>query len=238
MLFFFEGIGQDLTESDSKCNRQGADRSITRLIPNGVCIPEGYTATKVVNDFDFNGDGLSDLAIRYIQFPLEDGNMSYYSIYKCVSDTLFLLEREFKTLGKPYVKAFSETYQRKNPIVSELIEKYPLDVKIKFIQDTIKLSHIIPDDYGKTYKFIYDRFQENWFLEEIIYWAGNLEKSYLERLELDKKLLGKVMLEEKKPENKISIDEFDLLKSKRIADEEESAYFMNNYDIFEIGAKN
>lgn len=237
ILPLFCCVGQKADE-DKVCNRDAVDKSIARLLPKGICIPEGYTVEHVIKDFDFNGDGKYDVAVRYVKYPLEDGNMRYYSVYEQISDTIFSYKKVFNNVAYPFIKSYSENYRKRYPVVDSLLMIYPTGVKFLFSQDTIKIEHIIPDLYHKTYSFVYDKKYDNWYLQKVNYWIGELPVWLVRNGNLREELLEeRIYLDKKIPDKHISIDEFDLIESKRIADIEESAYLMNNYDIFEIGAK-
>ena len=220
------------------CNRNAVDKSIARLLQEGICIPEGHTAEKVIKDFDFNGDGKFDVAVRYARYPLEDGSMRYDAIFEQVSDTIFNLKKELRSLAVPFIEVLSASYRESHPKADSLVKIYPITRKIIFSADSLFIKHKIPDDFGKTYLFIYDKIKDNWYLQNIRYWFGELPLWLVRNADLREELLyGRIYLEEKIPDKQISIDEFDLIESKRIADIEENPYLMNKYDVFELGAK-
>ena len=241
LLSFFlllETSGQNLTKSDSVCNRQGADRSISRLIPIGVCIPNGYTATRVINDFDLDKDGLNDLAIRFIKFPLRDGNMENYALFKRLNENSFKRINMLQNISVPYIKSATVSYRETHPFADSLIRVYPITRKLEFDSDTLFIDLFIPSYYGKTHVFIYNSISENWHLIRTNYWVGNVPAWIVNNADLNRELLHKrINLESTIPEKRIAIDKFDLLESHRQAINEESAHFMNNYDIFKIGEK-
>ena len=213
------------------CNRNTVDKSLEKLIPKGICIPEGYFIFSIVNNFDFNKDKNADIAIRYGKYPIEVGDLVNYSIFEKVNDTTYLKKIELSNIFPPHIDNLYTASQDTSSVAHFLLKKYPYDAKVVFANDTIKISHLIPDDYGKTYEFVYNKNKDNWYLEKVQYWIGNLDRQYVERMNLSEKLLGQIKLESRIPEKKISIKDFDLAKSKKIA-EEESEYFINNYDVF------
>jgi hypothetical protein len=237
LLFNLTCIAQ-VIEDKTQCNQQSVDNSIARLIPDGVCLPDGYTADLVVKDFDFNQDRKMDLAIRFIKYPLQDGNMQNYQIFEQLNDTVYSIKKELVSLRLPYIKFLTASYRESHPLADSLARQYPLDTQLAFNSDSISVSHLIQNFFGKTYIFIYDNSTDNWHLQSIRYWLGELPLWLVRNADLREELLyERIYLEDKKPDKQISIDEFDLIESKRIADTEESPYLMNKYDIFELGAK-
>lgn len=220
------------------CNRKTIDRSIAKLLPEGVCIPDGnYTINMVNKRNDINGDKRNDLIIRYAENPLKLGSSVYYAFYFTISDSSYTNKKHLSNLTPPYIGNIYAASLSSDSVKLSMINTYPYDTQVDFKDDTLEISHLIPDDYGKTYIFIYNQGGANWYLAKIQFWVGNLDRQYLERMELSEELTKKILLEEKIPESHISIDEFDLKESKRVAKEEEGPYLMNKYDIFEIGAK-
>lgn len=231
-------------EGDSQmyqeCQVNTLDKSIRKLLPKDICIPAEYTIDQILNDFDFNKDGKNDVAIRYGEYPLKDGTMRYFSVFEQKDDTSFVRKKDLTSLAKPFIQAFSRSYLSSHPLADSLFQLYPQDVVISFRNDSINIDHQIPDLYHKTYIFIYDNDRGNWFLQKERFWIGELPVWLVRNGDLREELLTKrIYLDEDKiPNESISIDEFDILQSKKRAVEFESEYLLNNYDVFEIGAKN
>lgn len=234
MILFFIGCnGQSLNDNVS-CNRTTVDKSIAKKLPNSICIPNGYTIDLIIDDVDFNKDLYNDVIIRYSKYPLVDGNMRIYSIYKNINDTLFKMEKELNSLAIPYIDNLSTVYLESNSLADSLVNLFPIDTKISFSLDTIFVSHLIPDYYGKTYVFIYNLVEADWLLKEIQYWIGELPTWLVKNSNLDESLRDKINLETRIPENVMTIEKFNLIESKVLAIDE-SDYFMNNYDIYDWG---
>lgn len=231
LLSFISCKSQPLKENEI-CNQKAVDKSIAKKLPKSICIPDGYTIDLILTDVDFNKDFKNDIIIRYSKYPLKDGNMRYYSVYENIGDTVFTLEKQLTSLALPYVDNLSTSYLETNPIADSLVKLYPIDTKISFKIDTIFISHMIPDYYGKTYLFVYDQVEKDWFLEEIQYWIGELPAWLIKNSNLDEVLYKRIKLETKTPKDRLPLDKFDLKESKLKASEE-SDYFMNNYDIYD-----
>lgn len=229
LLIFIGCKGQQSNDS-LKCNRKTVDESIDKLLPKGVCVPEEYTVDQVTSEIDYNGDGRRDVVIRYSEYPLKEGTPRFYSIYQGYSDTSFVRKMDLPNVYPPYIRNIYAAASDSGSVGYSLLQQFPYDTKLEFINDTIKLSHRISFDYGKTYLFIYDSQKENWFLNKTIYWVGEIDRRDLEQMDLSMKLLEKILLETKAYDGTMPIDKFDLKDSKRKS-EEEKEYLLENYDV-------
>jgi hypothetical protein len=238
LCLFASASAQTAENDDQQCNRKTVDNGWRKILPRGICIPKGdYYINFVEPNIDFNKDDKLDVVVRYLESPPQIGTIISYGIYFRSSDTTFIEKMLLSNLVPPFIGNLQAASLSSDSIKLSMINMYPYDTEVLFNKDTIEISHLIPDDFGKTYYFVYNVLKDNWYLENIQYWAGNLDRAYLERLDLSEKLLGKVHLENKRPNTPLSIGEFNLIESKRIAETEESPYLMNKYDIFELGAK-
>ena len=201
-------------------------------LPEGICIPNGYTIDKVIKGFDFNRDAKKDIAVRYSIYPLVDGTMRYYSIYEAVDDTTYVQKGDLSNLVTPYINAFTQSYLKSHPIADSLANLYPTNIEFSFINDTILISHYLPDYYGKTYAFLFNAFKDSWYLNEVRYWIGNLPTWLVRNGNLKEELYSKIYLEKDKIVSKdIQINNFSFIESKKES-VEESEYLMNKYDVF------
>jgi hypothetical protein len=237
IFLIFPCSGQVKNDYQQLCSRKTVDRSILKKLPKGICISSRYTIDQIIFGFDFNNDKKEDVVIRYSEYPLKDGIKRYYSIFQRVSDTVFVQKKELKNICPPYLSNIYATASEKDS-VAFLVNLYPYDIEIEFTKDRIKLSHLIPEFYGKTYEFTFDKNADNWYLKEIQFWIGNLDERDIERMDLIKKLLNKNVIEVKKLNKRIAIDQFSLIESKKKASEEEKEYFMNKYNLFEWSTAN
>ncbi|WOK08074.1 hypothetical protein RT717_05435 [Imperialibacter roseus] len=228
----FYGNGQ-LENEAVECNRSAIEKSMLSRIPTDLCIPDDFMIDQVFDDFDFNRDGQNDLAIRYTKYPLQDGNMRYYSIYERENQDDCRLLTTMANLALPYVQILSSSYFEANPRADSLSKVYPLTTKIKFSYDSLIVSHLIPDFYGKDYVFLFDEEKNDWILKDIRYWIGEVPVWMVRNSNLKEELYGKVFLEGKIPEVEISISKLDLIQSKRIAEDSESEYLSSKYDIYD-----
>ncbi len=220
----------------SFCNRKGTDKSIEKAIPKGICIPDNYIVDKVVTGFDFNKDAKSDVVLRYSNYPLTDGTIRRYAIYQMVNDTTYVYKKDLSNLAIPYISILTRSYLELHPKADSLFNLYPVNVEISFNSDTITVSHYVPEYYGKTYIYLFNPSEDNWYLTKIRYWIGELPAWLVKNDNLQEKLYGKVYLEDRIINVITQIDNFDLVKSK-LASGAESEYLMNHYDLFNWSKK-
>ena len=238
LILTFQACTAQTSETKNICNRKTADKSLAKRLPKGICIRDGYTVDEVITNFDFNRDKKPDVVIRYGKYPLKNGMNRFYSVFERVSDSVFVIKKELKNIIPPYLDNVYAASSSSDSLASTLVQQYPYDLKIEFNQDTIKLSHLIPDFYGKTYEFVFDKQFDNWRLKRINYWIGDLDERDIEQMGLSPKLSKRNIIEKKIPNNAINIEQFSLIESRTIADSEEKDYFMNSYNLLEWSEKN
>lgn len=237
LIILIQGCEAQTSTNSRICNRKAADKSIVRQLLKGICIPDNYTADEVIQ-IDYNKDKKIDVVVRYSDFPLKNGGKRFYGIFERLADTVFVLKKQFENIFPPYLKNIYAASSSSDTLENFLVRSYPYDIKLEFIQDTIKLSHLIPDYYGKTYEFVFDKQLNNWYLRSTKYWIGGLDERDVERMELTPKLIKRNVIEIKKPTKLISIDNFDLALSRNIADTEEKEYLTNTQNLFDWSKKN
>jgi len=223
-------------KNEIQCDRRTIHESLNQKLPKGICILMNYTIDDVQTNLDFDRDKKSDVVLRYGEYPLKTGSNRIYALYKRTGDTTFVLKKEIKNIMPPYLKNVYAAITGTDTLAHRLATTYPYDLKIEFVQDTIKLSHLIPDYYGKTYIFVFNA--DNWYLKYVTYWIGGLDERDIEQMDLSSKLLEPNVLETKRVDRVISIDKFSLTGSRRIADTEEKDYFSETYNLLEWSNKN
>lgn len=209
----------------SNCNQQvyGTKKFIKDLPPY-ICIPEGFIIDDYVRWTDLNGDGSNDfLAVKYNkkQENQVDGDTTYWNFYsRAANDTLFMLRRNLRNIVPPFLKDEALDYVTTHPLADSIFTSYPRRVShhLSFFlrHDTLSLSYKIDDSYGKTFVFVYNMSKENWYLEEVRYFVGELPQYWWEEDDFYYPLNDQLkVIEKRKPTNRVSIDSFDLKEAFR-----------------------
>lgn len=235
-LLSTQSCSGQIDKNRNKCSRKTTDKSLSQTLPPGICIPLNYTIEEVITNLDFDRDKKSDVVLRYSEYPLKTGATRFYAIYKRTGDTTFVLKKELKNIMPPYLKNIYAAVAGSDTVALRLAVSYPYDLRIVFIQDTIKISHLIPDYYGKTYSFVFK--SNNWYLKQVAYWIGDLDERDVTQMDLSPKLLKRNVLETKRIDNIVPIDKFSLVQCRRKAETEEKEYLMENYDLLEWSNEN
>lgn len=220
------------------CKPKTIDSSIAKKIPRGICVPEAFTVDQVIQDIDFNRDNSTDIILRYGVYPLTIGSIRHYGFFQKTSDSTYLLKKELSNITLPFVNNIFAAASGKDSTAFALINTYPYDLSVEFIADTIKLSHLIPEYYGKTHVFVFEKRSGTWLLQKTNYWIGGIDPRDIDRLDISKKLEGRNILEIKTYENKAPIEKFNLKESRKAAYTEEKDYFMIKFDLFEWSQSN
>lgn len=220
------------------CNRNTVDASLTRQLPRGICIPKQNTVDEIIRHVDFNRDGKLDVVVRYGTYPLMTGAKRSYGFFERVSDTIFVLKKEFTNLTPPYLKNIYAAMAGGDSLELSLAQRYPYDASVQFARDTIRISHLIPDFYGKTYVFVFDTVREDWYLKFTEYWIGGIDERDITEMNLSPKLSRRNILEKSNSTTEDSLDAFNLVDSRRKGDNEEKAYLTNVYNLLEWSNRN
>jgi hypothetical protein len=218
-------------KGQSDCNRMVADRGIKKLLIKEICIPEDKVIGYIINDVDLNGDGRSDIIVRYHKMPISNGDIVTYDFYMKVDDSNYSLTKSLSNLMPPHLASHDPDYVKTNPLTQDISNRFPRNVDVDFKDNLITISHFLYDVYGKTYSFEYSKSANDWILSKEEYWIGNLSPNYIALMGISEKLRDRVILEEKKHIKPVKIGDFSLEDSKKKA-EEEGEYLMENYDIF------
>ena len=234
MVFLFHScLGQDSTKLD--CNNETVDKGWKKKIGPGVCVRPGYTINFVEEGFDYNHDGINDLAVRYTRYPLNDGNLSYFALFAGQNDNEYSFVKEFRTLAFPIIKELNHQYFQNNPLADSLSKVYPTDKKINFYNDTLALSIKTSLEFGKSFYFVYDNKSNDWVLMNCDLWIGEIPSWYVQNMELSSDLVNKKLIIKTEILNKpLSINEFDMVDAYKFAKEEvlelEMTYDINKFN--------
>lgn len=200
-----------------------------KLLPPYICIPEGFIIDDFVRISDLNGDEETDfLAVKYNKKHDDqiDGDLTYWDFYHS-SDTEehYSLKATLSNLVPPYIKNISYQYLAAHPAAAKLFETYPrrLSHQLSFLidADTIRLSYKFDDSYGKSFVFVSR--QDNWYLENVEYFLGELPMYWCRETDFYYPLNDKLkMIESRKPMTRVAINEFDLSTAFKHREDERS----------------
>lgn len=207
------------------CNQQvyGTNEYIKNL-PRNICIPNGFIIDDYVRTADLDSDGKNDfLAVKYNKKEDDqvDGDTTYWNFYRrYFPDTVYRFQRTLSNVVPPFIQDEGLEYITTNPIADKIFNSYPRRVNHKLSfeigHDSLRLSYKFDDSYGKTFVFTYDGSYDNWYLENIEYFIGELsdywwrEDGFYFPLNDDLKVI-----EDRKPKKRVSIDQFDLKEAFR-----------------------
>jgi len=220
------------------CNQKylGTKKYIKNL-PSYICIPDGYVVTDYVKTADLDGDGKDDfLAVRYRKdIKLIDGDTTYWDFYiRNKAEFIFRKRNTLNNIIPPYLKSISLSHIVSNDLAERIFELYPWelinkDLRFKLNNDTIRLSYKYEEVKGKTFVFIYSSENDNWYLENIEYFFGELPLRWWRDDDFYYTLNNQlIVLETQLPKVKISIDQFNLIEAFKYRNNERE-YISNCY---------
>lgn len=206
----------------TNCNRSvyGTSKYIKGL-PSYICIPSGFIIDDFVRTSDVDKNGKIDfIAIKYNkkEDDQKDGDTTYWQFWqRPPSDSVFTLRKTLANIVPPFVEDVSGDYLLAHPMAMKIVNEYPFRLmshalSFRVSDDTIRLSYKTEDTYGKSFVFVYN--SNNWFLENVEYFIGELPMYWWRDSEFYYPLNDKLkVIEKRAPAVRISIDEFDLRKA-------------------------
>lgn len=227
------------------CNQEvyGTKKYIKNL-PNYLCIPKDFIIDDYVRFSDKDKNGKNDfIAIKYNKKEDDqiDGDTTYWVFFDYnIIDSVYQQKFTLTNIVPLYIKSISYSYLAKNSYAEKLFNLYPrrMSHNLSFVvkNDMIRLSYKLDDVYGKTFVFIYNNIYENWFLQDIEYFIGELAPIWWRNNEFYYPLRNNVLVIEKiKPKQNISIDKFSLIegfKYRELESDHLSKYINNiNEDV-------
>lgn len=206
------------------CNKSVNSKDLTKKLPLEVCIPKGYTIFNAIDSVDLNKDNNKDVVVTYARLPLEDGDTIFYGLYlKNAKKSNYSLWKTLSNLSPIYLTSKSIGKNAKLDSIRKLLTYNP-EIIIGTNSISIKF-HTTTDYFGKSYIFKYDVRLNDFLLDKIQYWVGNVEYVLIEKYEWNDKYHEENLLDERVPDNKIKIEEFDLTKVMKIKDEDYWFYY-------------
>jgi hypothetical protein len=170
-------------EKQSACNREtyGTSKYIEDF-PDYLCIPAGNVIDDYVRVSDLNRDGNPDfLAVKYNakEDYQKDGDTTYWQFYyKRANDSIYADGHLYINLVPPLIKDIGLEYLIQHPIASKINEEFPrrLSHALSFsvLQDTLTLSYKLDDTYGKSFVFGFNKESDDWTLQKVDYFMGEL----------------------------------------------------------------
>jgi len=103
------------------CYKTSWAKWIESKLPESICIQKENMIYHLFKDFDFNQDGLKDVAIERGEKELIEGMKTYLVIYQKVNDSAYV---RFKTLDNVYPLWFSSyepTIKLKDSILNNFV---------------------------------------------------------------------------------------------------------------------
>lgn len=159
--------------AQNDCNRAAKDgwNFLWDKLPSLLCLPQRTVLFDSHPLTDMNGDGLSDVALRYLKEGYTDGDTLFTAIYFMNPDSSFSLMQTLGKLDVLYYEKRTESYfekmlnKTKNDYVYDKlagIHAYAPNNKTVFDNNKIEIS--MEPGVGLRYRFeyVYDPSIENW----------------------------------------------------------------------------
>ena len=239
-IIFLSCQGQDR----DTCNRETyGTKKYVENFPEYLCIPGGFVIDDYIRTSDLDYDGIVDfLSIKYNkrEEDQEDGDVTYWDFYKKgTDDSIFYLYKTLNNLVPPFLKEQNFEYLISHEQAGHIFETYPrrmmshyLSFEIKL--DTIRLRYKLDDTYGKSFVFVYSKAEPNWRLYLVEYFIGELPLYWWENDDFYYPLKETIkIIETKLPNEKTSIDQFNLQEANKFNEEE--IFHLSDYHMNKIG---
>jgi len=156
---------------EKECYKTSWAKWIENELPESICVQKENMIYHLFKDFDFNQDGLKDLAIERGKKKLIEGMKTYLVIYKKVNDSTYV---KFKTLDNIYPLWFSSyetTSNLKDSILNNPKQSYemgnPLQ-EIEMLDNRIIMNLNADVGYKYILIFTFSKERNDWVLSEYL----------------------------------------------------------------------
>lgn len=184
-------------QSDTSCFKEVLDNSYKKILPQEICIPNGYIIDEIYDSTDVNQDGLKEFIFSWRKKEINDGDTIFVSFYKHLPNGKY---QHFKTLSNlfpVYFKNYHTSYEVKDKTLFDIWFKYNgmypfLNLEIKDRNIILKILCAAREGYNLFYQF--DNKINNWVLVKREKWVELPEEIKIKDIGL--------------PNEKLFIDEF------------------------------
>ena len=179
-LFFtliFISLNISCTGQEGKpCFRDVLISRYKSMLPQEVCIPEGYIIDEIFDSTDVNGDRLNEFIFSWRKKNFEDGDTLFISFYMHFKNDKYQFFKTLKNLFPINFKRYDFEYNVEDKTLNEVWNKYngmnpfvSLDIRNDFI--ILKILCSVGDGYVFYYQ--YDISKNNWLLRKVEKWNDN-----------------------------------------------------------------
>jgi hypothetical protein len=151
------------------CYQNSWTKRIAKKLPANVCINKEETIYQFFSDFDFNKDGLSDIAIKAGKSKKSNGDTLKLTIFRQLIDSTFVEFMQLDNIFPIYFEKYSLDYNIQDEGLlktkNRYQEAYPLEhlklednyISIRMIADATASFHLL---------YTYSTPEKDWLLTE------------------------------------------------------------------------
>ena len=169
-------------KNNEKCLKTSWAKWIESKLPESICVQENEMIYYLTDNFDYNKDGLNDIAIKVGKRERKNGDVRKLVIYQKVNDSVFTKFRELDNVYPLWFEDYSPHIKVNEPELDSIKEYYegsPLRwVKLVDNRIVLTLNGDVVTEYILTYT--YSNEKEDWFLTDYIEYDlhNNVKKTY------------------------------------------------------------
>ena len=169
-------------KKDSVCYKNSRG-FIENKLPNDICVKKDEMIYSLFNKFDFNNDGLTDVAIEKGNKNLKDGNQTDLVIYEKINDSTYTKFRALNNVYPIWFDVYDSSVKLDDSALNDIKEYYemgdPLRV-IELVENKIilNLKGDAVTDYILTFTYLKEK--KDWILSKYIEFDlnNNVKKPY------------------------------------------------------------
>jgi hypothetical protein len=169
--------------SNNECYKNTWAKWIKNELPQSICVGENEMIYYLTDDFDFDKDGLNDIAIKIGKKERKNGDVRKLFIYQKINDSTFTKFRELDNVYPLWFEDYDPSVKvgdSKIDAVKEYYEGNPLRW-IELVDNKIKLT--LNGDVVTEYILTYTYFgsKEDWILTDYVEYDlhNNVKKPFL-----------------------------------------------------------
>lgn len=150
---------------------QKARGFIENRLPNDICIEKDELIYTLFDKFDFNSDGLQDIAVKIGKKKRKNGDSRKFSIYQKVNDSTYTKFRVLNNIYPLWFEDYRSSVKLEDPNLNALKQQYemgnPLQ-QVKLIENKIVLNLNADVGYKYVLTFTFSSEKQDWLLTEYL----------------------------------------------------------------------
>ncbi|RIV68908.1 hypothetical protein [Flagellimonas aequoris] len=167
IIFFCCSCNAQQKKAVKECYKTSWAKWIENELPESICVSKNEMIYHLFDEFDFNNDGLIDVAIKLGNKDRKNGDLRKLCIYQKVNDSTFTKFREFDNIYPLWFEDYHPDVKVNDPKLDSIKEYYEMGDPLKDI-DLVdnKIMLVLKEDAVTEclITFTYSNEKKDWLL--------------------------------------------------------------------------